>query len=589
MRKNKVILPIKRYFNAPEEELNSLMELNTTQNLLRENDRNIILNVSELYNKERNQSIKYKIYGKIKMIFSNEYSGTTQYDYLKNNLYQLGVGEAGGDTGFIPYNEFALLREDVLREVNQIQSGNGVTEYVPNIDLTTQFTEHTTITSVDAPYTNWNLYLSYVFTSDTQFQMSYTLPNQETYSFKAEDGIPFVVDSDDRYYILSSPVEHGMSKGEYVILNNMSLSLNSIIEKTFYIDDVGNETYNSEKYIIKILKSEFKDTITLIDDTVVFGKRCLNKNDINNTTSSYYVHKHKTLTSTDDYLMDKIGFESSIWEDEKKLLFENSAGENDFLVVKNKMESVLYDFKKPFYLSGITNNLGYTPTEVYLSIIFRNKNGYFDYPPKVGYKFNFHDTWIDQHFDGSSSQENTISFDTFTKNKDSETYNFKSGNELEKGTELYGAFVEYNDFEFKERIISESFHKLNHPVDIFDHSQNNPSNYSGASETNMVGIYFQPHYRIKLRELSPYIETSKISEIFDLPENVKYYDNEKLWKWRDLYEHGFIDDDGFGTDFPFVNGIHYVIKNINLYLRNEKSYSNKQNGITSFLLKNFNC
>ena len=31
-----------------------------------------------------------------------------------------------------------------------------------------------------------------------------------------------------------------------------------------------------------------------------------------------------------------------------------------------------------------------SPTEVYVSAIFRNGNGYFNYPPKVGYKFNFH-------------------------------------------------------------------------------------------------------------------------------------------------------------------------------------------------------
>jgi hypothetical protein len=69
------------------------------------------------------------------------------------------------------------------------------------------------------------------------------------------------------------------------------------------------------------------------------------------------------------------------------------------------METLLYDFKEPIILSGITNNLGYTPTEVYVGVFLRNGNGYFDYPPKVGYKFNFHDTWIDNHFSGTTSNE----------------------------------------------------------------------------------------------------------------------------------------------------------------------------------------
>jgi len=589
MNKRKVILPTKRYFNAPEEELNTLLELNNSQNLLRENDKNIILSVSELYNKERNQSIKYKIYGKIKLIFSNEYVGTTQYDYLRNNLYLLGVGEAGNDTGYIPYNEFALFRNDTLREINNPSSGNTVINFTPDIELFTQYTGHTTITNIDAPYYNWNVYLSYVYTSDTQYQLSYTLSNNVTYTFKAEDGIPFVISSDSRYYILTTTVEHGMSVGEYIILNNSIINSLPIIDKIFYIDIVGDETYNSEKFIIKILKSEVSNTITLTNNTVIFGKRCLNKKDINNTTSQYYVHKHKTLTNIDDYIMDNIGFESSIWEDEKKLLFENSAGINNYLVEKNRMESVLFDFKRPFYLSGITNNLGYTPTEVYVTILFRNKNGYFDYPPKVGYKFHFHDTWIDQHFDGDTSKENNLSFTQFSKTENSTTYNFKSGNQIYVGTPLIGGFIEYNNSEFKERVISECYHKITIPTDIFDYNQNDNASYQGASNTNMFGLYFQPHHKVKLRQLSPYIETSKVDNVINLPENVKYFDDEKLWKWRDLYEHGFIDDEGNGTDFPFVNDIHYVIKNINVYLRNEKLYTNKEEGLTSFLLKRIKC
>lgn len=589
MRKNKVILPTLRYFNAPEEELNSLVELSTTQNLMRENDKNIILDVSKLYDKERNESIKYKIYGKIRMVFSNEYVGRTEYDYLKNNLYQVGVGEVGNNLGYIPYNEFALLRNDVLREVNIPESGEDIVNFTPNIELTGQYTGHTTITPIDAPYANWNIYLSYVYTSDTQFQMSYTLPNNVEYKFTAGDGIPFIISSDDRYYILTSPVEHGMSKGEYVVLNNDVINSVDITNRTVYIDEVGNEIYNSEKYVIKILKSEFINAISLINNTVIFGRRCLNKKDITNTLSTYYVHKHKTLTNIDEYIMDKIGFESSIWEDEKKLLFENAAGENDFLVEKNRMESVLFDFKKPFILSGVTNNLGYTPTEIYATLVFRNKNGYFDYPPKIGYRFNFHDTWIDQHFSGTTSLENSITFNTFTKSENNVTYTFKSGDSIDKGTSLYGAFVEYNDSEFKERIISECYHKISHPVEIFDHNQNDSTYYSGVSSNNTVGIYYQPHQRIKLRQLSPYVESAKVFEVYNLPENAKFDENENLWKWRDLYDHGFVDDEGYGTNFPFVNGTHYVIKNINLYLRNEKSFTNKKDDLNSFLNRNFKC
>jgi hypothetical protein len=528
--------------------------------------------------------------------------------------------------------------------------------------------------------------------------MNYTLSGGTNYNFVAGNGIPFRVESNGNYYKLTSPVEHGISQGEYIILSGGTLtshfwvsgttySKNNIVHysdkiytskingntnniptltgdtnwnlvtnwkstetyevnnlvfysgttykslvnsnlnneppitgttsywvsttnrqyytlpitpdteqyRTFYVDNVGDENYNSEKYVINILKGEIAFGTVL--GSVVLGRRCKDINNISGTTSTYYVHKHKTLTTIDDYILDKVGFESSIFEDERKILFENPLQENDILVERNRQESLLFDFKKTFTLSGLTNNLNYTPTEVYVSMIFRNENGFFDYPPKIGYKFNFHDSWIDEQFDGSTSREvfsgTTTPTRTFTGNTSG--YTFTGGNltGLTKGTILTGAFVEYNRNEIKERIISETFHKFSHIKktsdgrNLFNHNQDEPTFYSGATTGNTVGYYYQPHYRVKLRELSPYVENSKLdakqpNTLINLPENAFYDQNEKLWKWRDVYDHGFLDQDGNGTNFPFMNNMHYVAKHINFYLRNEKSYTNKSDGLIGF-------
>lgn len=307
----------------------------------------------------------------------------------------------------------------------------------------------------------------------------------------------------------------------------------------------------------------------------------INKDKINTTTSKYYVHKHKTLTKASDYILDKAGFESPIWEDEKKILFENALGENDVIVERNRMESLLYDFNEPFVLSNITNNLGYTPTEVYLTVIFKNGNGYFNYPPKIGYKFHFHNTWIDNHFGDTTSIETGIT----TTNIDSNTtgYTFTGGTELPIGTVLTGAFIEYNNYELKERVISESFHKFTSRVDLFNHGQTGSTeNFSGATVNNPTGLYYQPHYRIPLRQLSPYVESYNTNDIYNLPENAKYFEDDGVWKWRDLYDPGFTDIDGNGLDYPFINNTHYVKKDINFYLRNEEFYRNKTDGISNF-------
>jgi hypothetical protein len=579
--KKEILLPSKRYKKAEEQDLNLNIGLETSQTLLRIGDKDIILDIDKLYDKERNQSNKYKIYGKLKMVFRNMYSGDTSYDYLQERVYLNGRGDGLDNPtlgGFLPYDEFAFLRRDLYRKVVTPSSVSGDTlgDYTPSLTYVGS-TDHTTITPITAPYHNWNLYLSYVYSGDTNYQMTYTLTGNTKISFKSGDGIPFRLSNTfNSYYEFTSPVEHGMNSGEFITFSGTTIT-GEVSGRTYYIDSVGNETYNSEKYVINILKKELKTATTI--PTLVIGKRCIDKNNITGSTSQYYVHKHKLLTTTGDYIMDNIGFESPIWEEEKKILFENAAGENDTIVERNRMESVLYDFKEPFVLSGLTNNLGYTPTEVYVTTLFRNGNGYFSYPPKVGHKFNFHDTWIDDHFNGTTSNESSMgNGTTFTK----QNITFTSGNELTKGTVLNGAFVEYNRKELKERIISESFQKFTNPTTIFDYGQTGSTIFSGSSATNMFGVYYQPHHRVKLRELSPYTESAKTKDIFNLPENTKYDSAEGVWRWRDLYDHGYVDIDGYGTKFPFTNGIHYVKNDINFYLRNERFHTNKQDGISKF-------
>jgi hypothetical protein len=590
MEKKNIILPTKRFFKSNEEDLNLRVNLDETTTLLREGDRNVILDISTQFEDERRESNNYKIHGKLKMVFRNLYSGTTSFNPLLRKLYDVNDG-IGIVKGFLPYNEFAFLRNDVVREVNTPNQGSDLTSFSQQLTLS-ETPEHTLITPITAPYQNWSLYMSYVYSQDKDFKINYTLTGGTsgiTYNATAKDGIPFRVIDDGNYYSFISPVEHGMSPGEYISISTSGntfyvpngtgyVTTTQLSGRTFNIESVGNATHNSEKYVLNVLKSEFVSGTTL--SSVIFGKRCIDINNINNTISEYYVHKHKTLTSVSDYILDKIGFENSIWEDEKKILFENALGDNDVIVERNRMESLIYDFKNSLVLTGITNNLGYTPTEVYVSVIFKNGNGYFNYPPKVGYKFNFHNTWIDNHFNGNDSVETSIPTAPVQSNASG---SFTGGTSLPIGTILTGAFVEYNDSEMKERIVSEAFHKFTARVDLFNHGQTGSTiNFSGVTSTNQSGLYYQPHYRVKLRQLSPYIETSNTDDIYNLPENCKYFQNEGLWKWKDVYDPGFIDVDGYGVDYPFINNIHYIKNDINFYLRNEEFYRNKTDGITSF-------
>jgi hypothetical protein len=593
MEKKQILLPSKRYFKASEEDLTLNVKLEGDSVLMRQGERDVLLDLPTLFDDERNESKRYKIYGKIKMVFRNMYSGTTEYTPLLKNFYLTDDGNSVNKKGFIPYNEFALLRNDVLRETNITKTGTTLGVFSPQVELTgARYTGHTSTSPIQAPYKNWNLYLTYVNDQDSTFPMKYTFSGGTTFSFTSGDGIPFRVEDNGNYYTLTSPIEHGMNSGEYVIISGGTLNSSVALSgRTFYIDNVGNEVYNSKNYVINLLKSEFKTNYNLSGVTFALGKRCLDLTNEPGTTSSYYVHKHKTLTTEEDYILDKVGFESPIWENEKKILFENALKENDVLVERNRPESVLFDFKKTFILTGITNNLKYTPTEVYATMVLRNGNGFFTYPPKVGYKFNFHNDWVDNQFSGDVSVETSIGTTTFNSNTSGYSgVTFTGGTKLALGTTLTGAFVEYNQKELKERIISEAFHRFSHRKNLsgntplFDHEQDQGSYYSGVTPSNTVGYYYQPHHRIKLRQLSPYIETSKLKreELINLPENTIFDNDNKVWKWRDIYNHGFVDQEGNGTKFPFINDMHYVSTDINFYLRNERGYNNKTDGLTGF-------
>jgi hypothetical protein len=585
MKKKQIILPKLKYQGASESDINLHIGFNEEKSLLRTDDRDIVLDLSERFETERSESNRYKIYGKIKMIFKNLYSGTTTDQNIKLYLHSDGSDLNFG--GYLPYNEFAFLRRDVRRETTQEIEVNSMDEFT-GFTKTMSGSTGSTLSSIDAPYHNWQFYLTYVNSNDFTFPMKYTLTGDTKISFYSGDGIPFRVEIGDTEYILTSPVKHGISQGEYVIINNVP----------FYVNSIGNEIYDSGNYVINILRSQASGT-TIQNNVLVMGKRCTDIKDIENSTSQYYVHNHKILTNTNDYIIDKVGFESTIFKDEQKLLFVDVNGNHDVLVERNRMESILFEFKEPFILSGITNNLGYTPTEVYLTTIFKNGNKYFqcklpyqeDVKLKVGYSFNLHDTWIDEHFSGDTVVETGITFVGLTNLIDPYTNtvttpNTHPRNTLSKDNTLWGAFVEYDPKEMKERIISESLHKMVSDTAYFNHGQTSNIIYSGASVNNPIGLYYQPHHRIKLRELSPYIETSDTDKIDNLPENARYFPNEKLWKWRDLYDLGYIDPDGYGVDYPFLNNSHYVKNDINFYLRNEKAFTTKKDGIINFNLSN---
>lgn len=581
MKKNKIKLT-----ELEEDKLLGVELFNDTK-LLRENEYNVIIDANEQFIKERENSNRFNIYGKLKMVFKNQYSGTTGFTPLLKKLYLENDG-TGIAKGNLPYDEFAFIRNDISYLYNETPMGNDLVSYTPQIKLKNN-PEHYLIGPMNNATHNWGFCLSYAFEKDSNYIINYTFSNGVNYQNPISEGIPFRVIETDTHYILTSPVKHGIKDNEFILISNNGCTfyknIDNIISVTtdqqhriFQVESRGNEIHGSEEYVINISKrSIIKNTIL---SGVIFGRRCIDRNK-DYTISQYYVRKHKILSDETEISIDKLGFETNIWEHERKILFENALGDNDVVVDRNRMETILYNVNNDFILKDLKDNRGLIPKEIFLTIYFKNGNGYFNYPPKTGYRFNFHDKWISKHFEGNTSNENGINIISRSSLFPNEPP-FICG-QLNKGDILNGDIVEYNEFELKEYVISDTYHKITSKKEKFNHGQDTSNlSFSGVNSDNMFGLYYKTHYSIKLREESPYIETSEDKNITNLPENSKYFPEEKQWRWRDLYEHGYVDDEKIGLNFPFMNGKHYVTNNINFYLRSEYYYTNKKDEIKNF-------
>lgn len=561
----KIVIPEKRYIGANSTDTNQPIIFETDRAELTDSVRNIRVDLSEQFNEERQASEKYRIYGKLIPIFSNSYTGTTKYNPLLNSLWLTSspyISNSTNYAGYPPYNEFAFIRQDVTRDVPS--SGNTTVEQVGN--------NHIEIFPYNAKEYNWNSYLSYVYAEDNTKQIKYTDESGNVLSFTPSDGLPISISFDiaQRLCICECPVAHGLQESEHVLING----------KLFKVDSLGNEIYDSEKTVFNIqLGLVSGQTISAGLNTF---KRVIDPNNVSESTSRYYIHKHKIISTVKDMIVDKCGFENSIFEDQAKLDFENPDGRKEVLKEKERGEVLLLHYKKQLERLNFINNQGNAIHEIYLTTVNRNGMGFFT-KPKVGWSFNFHNDYADKHFAGNGSEETGFSYTPLQK----DGYTFYTGNTLATGTTMDGAFVEYNKYELKERIVSEAFHRFSFVKNIFDMSQDDPSVYTNSTSDNLFGYVYQPHYRIKLKEYSSYIEESETQNIDNFPKNAIYFVKDKVWRWRELYDHGFIDDNKIGVDLPFINGTHYVKFYIPFYIRSEYHYVKKEKVITPFTNRNY--
>jgi hypothetical protein len=126
------------------------------------------------------------------------------------------------------------------------------------------------------------------------------------------------------------------------------------------------------------------------------------------------------------------------------------------------------------------------------------------------------------------------------------------------GDTIDGDFCEWNDYEQLERVISPYYQKIKFNQDVFQTTT--------TPTTNAPGYYYQPHHSMAIRVFSNYVETGDISLIEGIPSYAYYSNTDQQFRWRDLYTYGFVDDNGEGVNYPYLNTSHYPYQNVQFRL-----------------------
>ena len=510
-----------------------------------EGDRTILVDQQTVFDNERQRSDIFRLSGKITNIVNNEVSGKTSYTPYKNYLYytnpiQNAISSINNPSlaweGYPQYSEFSISRNI------------GINGHIPFINKS-------------ASSYNWAFYVTYAFSSTTTQTMSYTSEKfgVTNNGFLCGDGIPYLLESGvfngKRLVYFYCGVNHNLQAGQSV---ELSVPING--KTVFTVYSLGDGTYRSEDNVFSIYDLKFNPTDV---QTGTYGtlKRISNITNSGETKSIYYVRLHKILKTPDMCNISKAGFENNPFFIKKKLEYTQlTPNQTERVSIKDGTQTFSYTIDSDVDIAGLTDNNGKPITELFLTTIERGYMGWFNKPYtnqngqptgiEIGWNFNFLNNSIDNWWDKNSVvNKDNIPVNSYVANGQTFYYN----DYLNVGEILKGDFCEYNYTEQKEYVLSRMSHKYSF----------NDTYFLNNSTSNLPsGYLYNPHNPIQIRTFSDYIEFGSKDYVDNIPGYAWYSEYENSWFWRDLYSYGYIDNDGIGVDYPFINGSHYIFTNL---------------------------
>jgi hypothetical protein len=575
----RIVLGSLRYKTATNTNLSIPTPLVQTAKTLQEFDRSIDINLAQLFHDEREKSTVFRPVCKFALIFENAYSGYCNYPPLENNLYYTNsaanaVQQCNTNPddikweGYPQYSEFDFVRNDYNVSGYTTEDSNGMV--------------HVNFVTKSASTYNWNHFISYPYLNlpgkpllhyDNTNTVNFPVYNQ----FLASDGIPFIISVDDigndlmmngnRVIRFTCPMKHGLSVGEYTKIKIK----NKDYVDTFQVYSLGNGLSGYDEYVFNIFNIGFNPGIFDNDDFGNF-KRIINNENPDDTISEYYVVKHKIITNVDDAVLTNAGFEQNVFGDKKQFESANyTPNKVSRVSYKEGAKSYSLSFNKDIDVSMLRDNHKRPISELYVTTMWK---GYFGLmlnngdKIKEGFDINLplnngvvNPLWKNTISNTSFPIDNYIRPDYLRRNltiKPPGTIQFNYVRSLQSGDTIDGDFYEWNNFEQKERLLSEIYHKVTYNKNVF---QVPNVAHIDTPELGRYGYYYRPHRKMTLRVFSDYIETGDVRNTVDIPDYSYFSTTYNSFIWRDIYEYGFKDAEGNGVNYPFLNGTHYPYGN----------------------------
>lgn len=517
--------------------------LEQDNNTLPVGELNRILNVSDRFNQERENCTVYRLNGTISTIFSNVLFNTTginSYGYILTNPLFRDRSYPSNNINFND-NEDLTYREALKLHIKDIDGWYGFknpdnlseslclwTDMEPNRELFS-FAPSNSIK-------NWDITITYPALSADTFMTQGGLLCVEI--------LPVSVGNRDMIAI-ATPIKHGLLQGDTVRITGLS---SPIYDGDYQVIRIGldNGDLQNNYFVIDI------DPNT----GVSIGVSSRMTRMVGSEPSIYYYRKFKKIQTinsvelnTDDYDIYPLNFSKTLFNDK-----------NYQFIINEDID-----------ITNLVDNLGRPLSELYLTIIKTDGN------QGDGPIFTSIKSGIEIPFIGNVSLfQNSVPDIRRIHNGTTPNPHTPLDTSVSiLDNEFYGDIVSYNRFEVKEIVLGEIRHQFN----TFNRENGgiviDPSTGDNEGSFDMgqrfEGNFYKPHYQIRLREFSNYIEQGDSSTI-GIP-NYAVDLGDGRWLWRDQLSLGFSDVSTTPLDYPFLNGCHYIHQNYLISLRRQDPFA----------------